>query len=71
MFFLSVQFQLVGIERNMELENHHLSADIITGSDRTHQWILKLESQSIGRNGVFTESGVNLTKRYLLVTKGK
>lgn len=43
MLFLSVQFQLVGIERNMELENHHLSAGIITSSGKTHQWILKLD----------------------------
>jgi len=71
MFFLSVQFQLVSIERNMELENHHLSASVITGSGKNHQWILKLVSQSMGSNSIFIESRVNLTKRYILVTKGK
>lgn len=60
MSFLSVQFPLVSIERNMELESHHLSASIITGSGKNHQRILKLVSQSMGSNSIFTDSRVIL-----------
>lgn len=32
----------ISIERNMRLENHHLSTSIITDSGENHQWNLEL-----------------------------
>ena len=56
-FLLLVQFQLISIERNMELENHHLST-IITDLGKNHQWILKLVGESMRSNSIFTQSQV-------------
>lgn len=68
-FFLLVQFQPISVERNMELENHHLST-IVTDLGKHHQWILKLVGESMRRNSIFTVSR-DLTMRYTLTTKGK
>lgn len=53
-FLLSVQFQLISVEGNMELEYHHLSTIIITDSGKKHQWILKLVGESMRSNSIFT-----------------
>lgn len=45
-FFLTVEFQLINVERMMEIENHHLANTIeifIVG--KNHQWILKISGQ--------------------------
>lgn len=59
--FLSVQLPLISMERNNELESHHLST-IITDLGKNHQWILKQHIYIVASD---------LTMIYMLTTKGK
>lgn len=61
----------ISIERNMRLENHHLSTSIITDSGENHQWNLELAMKVWGVKGTYIYIvSSDLPVRYVFMTKG-